>query len=291
MGSRLYVDTTRPDSRFRRVSPNVFALAKQQTNEIRERIESINLATRTELHGRLLAMPFDRFEALIGDLLLAIGFDEATVQVTRKSADGGIDVRGVLRAGGITEVNAAVQLKRWKQNVQAPTVQAQRGSLVVHEQGVVITTSKFSRGAELEAQALGKTRINLVDGDMLLDLLIAHRLGVVVENYSVHSLDREWWPAVIEAETDAPLPVALAPVVPADITYPIPIRATARGRHWDAELLSASGRTLFHDKEFESPSGAGQAAAGWKSCNGWTVWRYQFPSSLEWRAINELRVR
>ena len=65
-------------------------------------------------------MPPDRFEALIGELLIQMGFDESTVTVTRHSGDGGIDVTGVYRAAGLTEVSAAVQAKRWKANVQAP---------------------------------------------------------------------------------------------------------------------------------------------------------------------------
>ena len=80
-------------------------------------------------------------------------------------------IGGVLRAGGITDVNAAVQVKRWKRNVQARTVRDLRGSLRVHEQGIIITTSSFSSGARREAQESGKTRISLIDGKHLLNLL------------------------------------------------------------------------------------------------------------------------
>ena len=111
----------------------------------------------TQLRKRLRDMPADRFEALIGELLIAIGFDEATVEVTRYGGDGGIDVRGVLSAGGVTEVNAAVQAKRWKRNIQVRTVRELRGSLTAHEQGIIITTSDFSSGARKEAAEAGKT--------------------------------------------------------------------------------------------------------------------------------------
>ena len=49
MGSRLYVDTKRPNSRFRRVSRGVFALAEAQSSDISQRIDSINRQTRGEL--------------------------------------------------------------------------------------------------------------------------------------------------------------------------------------------------------------------------------------------------
>jgi restriction system protein len=284
MGSRLYVDTKRPGSRFRRVSRGVFDLTEGQPSEISQRIDAINQQTRAELRKRLLQMPPDRFEALIGELLLALGFDEETIQVTSYSGDGGIDVRGVLNAGDITQVSAAVQAKRWKKNILAPVVQALRGSLVVHEQGIIITTSKFSNGAIAEASAPGKTRISLIDGDKLLDLLIQHRIGITAEQYTVHSLDEEWW-GEVAGETEIPP----EPPIPPIVTYPLLIQATAHGQTAQAELLDASGRVRYAGTEYQSPSGAGKAATGWKACDGWLFWRYQCAETGKWREIRELR--
>ncbi len=193
MGSRLYVDTKRPDSRFRRDRRGVFALAEPQPRDIAQRIKVLNKGVRAELRKRLLQMPPDRFEALVGELLIALGFDESTVEVTRYSGDAGVDVRGVLRASGITKINAAVQAKRWKRNVQARAVRDLRGSLTVHQQGIIITTSNYSKGAQQEAQEPGKTPISLVNGDQLLDLLIKHSIGVTQEQHFLLSLDEEWW--------------------------------------------------------------------------------------------------
>lgn len=288
MGSRLYVDTKRPDSRFRRVSRGVFALAASQPSDISQRIAAINQQTRNELHQRLLNMPPDRFEVLISQLLTALGFEEETIEVTSYSGDGGIDVRGVLNAAGITRINAAVQAKRWKSNIQAPAIQALRGSLTVHQQGIFITTSKFSKGAVAEAVAVGKTPISLIDGDRLVELLIEHEIGVVTERHAVHSLDIEWW-GEVAGEDETGLPPSL-PAPPA-VTYPLLIQANPHGQTVQAALLDAGGRTRFNGTEYQSPSGAGQAAAGWKSCNGWTFWRYQYPETGEWRAIDELRVK
>jgi restriction system protein len=291
MGSRLYVDTQRPGSRFRRVSRGMFALAEAQPGDIAQRIDELNRRARAELRKRLLGMPADRFEALVGELLIAIGFDEATVQVTRYSGDGGIDVRGILRAGGITDVKAAVQVKRWKHNVQAPTVRELRGSLAVSEQGILITTSDFSSGAQKEAEEPGRTRISLVNGEQLLDLLMKHEIGVTQEQHTLLSLDEEWWGELAgEANPPQPAPPPAKPALPA-VVYPLLIQATVHGHMVEAELLDASGRTRYAGGEYRSPSGAGQVASGWKSCNGWTFWSYRHPKSGEWRAIDELRVR
>jgi hypothetical protein len=241
------------------------------------------------LKSRLHEMPADRFEALIGTLLIEIGFDEETVQVTSYSGDGGIDVRGVLNAGDVTEVNAAVQVKRWKRNIQARTVRDVRGSLTTHEQGIIITTSGFSKGARTEANAIGKTPISLVDGSQLIELLIKHAVGVNKEQHTVYSLDEEWWNEISgeDAEsTDAPEEEAA--VAGYDVDFPLTVRAL-NNPDVTAELLNSDGHMAYNETQYSSPSTAGKDASGWKSCNGWKYWQYQHPESLEWRLIDDLR--
>ena len=54
MGSRLYVDTNRPESRFRRVGRGHFELSKQVNgDEIGQRVEDINTQTRKQLRQAL----------------------------------------------------------------------------------------------------------------------------------------------------------------------------------------------------------------------------------------------
>jgi hypothetical protein len=67
------------------------------------------------------------------------------------------------------------------------------------------------------------------------------------------------------------------------------VQATVHNQTVEAELLDANGRTHYSGVEYRSPSGAGRAASGWKSCNGWTFWRYRHPDTGEWRVIDELR--
>lgn len=296
MGSRLYVDTNRPESRFHRAGRGFFELSKQSDgDEIGQRVEDINAQTRKQLRQALADMPADRFEALIGELLIAIGFDESTVQVTRYTGDKGIDVRGDLSAGGITQIRAAVQAKKWKHNVQATTVREVRGSLTSREQGIIITTSDFSSGAREEANAVGKTPISLVNGRMLLELLIAHEIGVTKHQHTVLSLDEEWWGEVTGASitrpTSSQLPdVEVSPVKPMQVTFPISVRA-GNDPEKTALLLGPDGRMTYNGQQFGSPSMAGKAASGWNSCNGWTYWRFEEPLTQEWLAIDHLRAK
>jgi restriction system protein len=211
MGSRLYTDTLDEASRFARNGRGRFELVQWQPSGIDQQVQQINENTRSQLRERLHTMSPERFEALITELLIQMGFAENTVTVTPYRNDGGIDVVGVYRAAGLTEVNAAVQVKRWKRNVQAPTVTQLRGSLQVHQQGIIITTSDFSSGARVEASAPNKTRIGLINGVELLDLLIKHKVGVVEKSLKVISLDDEWWGELLATEaTPVDDPIALS---------------------------------------------------------------------------------
>ena len=105
-----------------------------------------------------------------------IGFEEVTV--TSLGGDGGIDIRGTLVVGEVVRIRMAVQAKRWKDNVGAPVVQQVRGSLGAHEQGLIITTSNFSRRAREEAQRMDAAPVALMNGEQLAALLAEKEVGV-----------------------------------------------------------------------------------------------------------------
>jgi len=162
--------------RFLRYPRGLVALASPQALGLAADIERENAKVREKLHERLLEMPPAEFEALIGRLLVALGFQD--VVVTARSGDGGIDVRGTLVVGDVIRTRMAVQAKRWRNNVQAPVVQQVRGSLGAHDQGLIITTSDFSRGAREEAERPNAVPVGLMSGLQLLALLIEHEIGV-----------------------------------------------------------------------------------------------------------------
>ncbi|MDQ3656569.1 MAG: restriction endonuclease [Chloroflexota bacterium] len=128
-----------------------------------------------ELHNRLKQMDPGKFEELAGTLLTRLGFED--VQVTNISGDGGIDVIAHLVVAGVVRTRMAVQVKRYAKNVQRPEVQKVRGSLGVHDQGLIITTGGFSSGAREEANKPNAVVVSLMDGHLLVDQLIAHEIG------------------------------------------------------------------------------------------------------------------
>jgi len=162
--------------RFHMPGKGMIGLAKALPTGIPLQVEQHNRKVRQGLHARLMTMTFDEFEDLVGVLLAELGFDE--VDVTPRRGDKGIDVRGTLVVGEAVRIRMAVQVKRWKDNVQAPTVQQVRGSLGTHEQGLIITTSDFSLGARKEAIRPDAAPVGLMNGQQLINLLMEHGIGV-----------------------------------------------------------------------------------------------------------------
>ena len=142
--------------------------------QIRQHHEDV----RKKLKQKIMALSAEQFEELVSVLFRKTGFRE--VSRTRLSGDGGIDVRGtmVTIGSGVIRTKLAIQVKRWKANVQALIVQQVRGSLGAHEQGCIVTTSDFSAGAREEASKSDKALIVLIDGKELLNLMLEYQVAV-----------------------------------------------------------------------------------------------------------------
>jgi len=162
--------------RFMILGKGMITLAKWQAKGLAFQVEEANRKARQKLLATVKTMSPGDFEDLVGRLLAAIGFEE--VEVTSRAKDGGIDVRGTLVVGDVIRTRLAVQVKRWKQNVQSPVIQQVRGSLGAHEQGLVITTSAFSKGAKEEAERADATPVGLMNGEQLVALLVENEIGV-----------------------------------------------------------------------------------------------------------------
>lgn len=175
--------------RFMILGKGMITLAKWQAKGLAFQVEEANRKARKKLLGTVKAMSPGDFEDLVGRLLAAIGFEE--VEVTSRSKDGGIDVRGTLVVGDVIRTRLAVQVKRWKYNVQAPVIQQVRGSLGAHEQGLIISTSDFSKGAKQEAERPDATPVGLMHGEQLVALLVEHEIGVRRTAFSLVELGEE----------------------------------------------------------------------------------------------------
>ena len=120
-------------------------------------------------------------------MLEKIGFEH--VEVTRRSGDGGIDVRGVLTVGGMTRVKTAIQVKRWANKVPDRIVRELRGSIGPAEQGLIITTSGFTKSAIKEAEMTDRAPVTLIDGKVLAEHLAEYEIGIKRQSRPVLQLD------------------------------------------------------------------------------------------------------
>ena len=192
MIARLVTELKRANSsgepgRFIRTSLGYYSLVKWMGIGLPYQISKHNREVRKELMSQLMDLTPVRFEELVAQMLVEMGFE--SIKVTEYCSDGGIDVRGTLLIGDVVRIKMAVQVKRWKSNIQRPTVQQVRGSLGVHEQGLIITTSKFSARAIKEANQPDKTPVALMDGDQLVTLLMEYNIGVRRMSHDLFELE------------------------------------------------------------------------------------------------------
>ena len=173
--------------RFIRTSPGHYGLAKWTETGLAHEISEHNQKIRKQLLSQLMRLSPDQFEELVGQLLAEMGY--ISIEITTSKNDGGIDVRGTMMINDVISIKMAVQVKRWKNNIPRPTVQGVRGSLDVHEQGLIITTSDFSKGAKQEAEAPNKIPVGLMNGEQLISSLMAYSIGVRRMSHDLFELE------------------------------------------------------------------------------------------------------
>ena len=153
-------------------------------------------ALAIDLIGRIKSISPSRFEELVVELLLKMGYggtQEDAGQVVGKSGDGGID--GIIHEDRLGLDVIYIQAKRWEADVGRPEIQKFVGALAGNKasKGVFITSSGFSIGAR-EYAAHVNHRVVLIDGAMLAELMMDYDLGVSVkEVYTVKRLDTDYF--------------------------------------------------------------------------------------------------
>jgi restriction system protein len=132
---------------------------------------------RVQLIEIILALPPDGFERLCQRLLRESGFQEVTV--TGRSGDGGIDGIGILQINPFVSFKALFQSKRYSGSVSPSQVRDFRGAMMGRaDKGIIITTGTFTAEAKREAVRDGVPPIELVVGEMLLNMFEQLELGL-----------------------------------------------------------------------------------------------------------------
>lgn len=164
-----------------------------------ERIE----VSYTQLHAKLTdelldaikSVPSDRFEDLVVELLIKMGYGSG--RRVGRSGDGGID--GIITQDRLGFEKVYVQAKRWNTDqIGGPEVRNFSGSLDPHgaTKGVFITTSRFNGSARQTADyaARNNKTILLIDGTELAKLMIEYDVGVVTKAvYEIKEIDENYF--------------------------------------------------------------------------------------------------
>lgn len=156
--------------------------------------EDVDTTWQNELIDIVKKMKPEAFERLCQRLLRESGF--ANVEVTKRSGDGGIDGKGVVKIGGLLSFNIIFQSKRYQGSVPPSVVRDFRGAMVGRaDKGLIITTGTFTREAKLEAKRDGAPLIDLIDGEELVEKLKELSIGVKVEERIEEDIiiDKEWF--------------------------------------------------------------------------------------------------
>ncbi|KNC20278.1 restriction endonuclease [Arthrobacter sp. RIT-PI-e] len=167
------------------------------TEQIESGIELLRADVATDLLKRLHQRHPDFFEEAVVKLLLAMGYGGADNRGRRigGSGDGGVD--GVIDQDALGLDQIYIQAKRYapESTVGREAIQAFVGALAGRgaTRGVFITTSKFSTQALDYAHAI-PTRIILIDGKQLTNLMIRHSVGVqTAKVYTVVEVDEDFF--------------------------------------------------------------------------------------------------
>lgn len=147
-----------------------------------------------DLLERISLAPPDFFERLVLDLLHAMGYgaDRSSLKRVGGSGDGGID--GIISMDKLGLDRVYVQAKRWKNGVGAPEIQGFMGALQLQNatRGVFLTTSWFTKDAK-DAAGRAHGRIVLVDGKMLAELMMDHRVAVTQKALMIPKVDGDYF--------------------------------------------------------------------------------------------------
>ncbi|MBA2605922.1 MAG: restriction endonuclease [Acidobacteria bacterium] len=158
--------------------------------------QTIRNALATEIIEKVKSCSPTFFERLVVELLVAMGYGgtlQEAGQAVGRSGDGGID--GIINEDRLGLDVIYLQAKRWEGNVSRPEIQKFAGALQGKRarKGVFITTSDFTKEAR-EYVAMIDSKIILIDGEELAELMIDYNVGVsVATTYEIKRIDSDYF--------------------------------------------------------------------------------------------------
>jgi restriction system protein len=160
--------------------------------------QQIRKSLAQDLTSRILKQPPQFFEKLVIELLVKMGYGGSLVDAGKalgKTGDEGID--GTIKEDKLGLDIVYIQAKRWESGnvVGRPEIQKFVGALAGQgaKKGIFITTSSFTKDA-LEYQPKNETKVVLIDGEYLAQLMIDYNIGVsLINTYEIKKIDNDYF--------------------------------------------------------------------------------------------------
>jgi restriction system protein len=160
--------------------------------------QSIRKSLASELLTNVVELSPAFFERLVVELLVKMGYGGSIKDAGKaigKSGDEGID--GTIKEDKLGLDIIYIQAKRWKSSniVGRPEIQKFVGALAGQgaKKGIFITTSNFTKEA-LDYTPKNETKIVLIDGQHLAQLMIDHNIGCTMQQiYELKKIDNDYF--------------------------------------------------------------------------------------------------
>jgi restriction system protein len=160
--------------------------------------QQIRKTLASELLHKVVELSPTFFERLVVELLVKMGYGGSLKDAGKamgKSGDEGID--GTIKEDKLGLDIIYIQAKRWRlwNVVGRPELQKFVGALAGQgaKKGIFITTSTFTKEA-LEYTPRNETKIVLIDGEQLAQLMIDYNLGCTTQQiYEVKKIDNDYF--------------------------------------------------------------------------------------------------
>lgn len=158
--------------------------------------QELHYGLASELLQMVKQCPPDFFERLVVDVLIKMGYGgsrKEAGQAVGKTSDGGID--GIIKEDKLGLDIIYIQAKRWEGPVGRPEIQKFAGALQGQRarKGIFITTSNFTKDALNYVENID-TKIILIDGQRLAELMIAYNVGAnITAIYEVKKIDSDYF--------------------------------------------------------------------------------------------------
>ena len=177
----------------------VIAVSEQTPEEnLDKAYQRIRKSLASELLQNVVGLSPTFFERLVVELLVKMGYGGSIKDAGKaigKSGDEGID--GTIKEDKLGLDIIYIQAKRWKPGnvVGRPELHKFVGALAGQgaKKGIFITTSNFTKEA-LDYTPKNETKIVLIDGELLAQLMIDYNLGCTThQTYELKKIDSDYF--------------------------------------------------------------------------------------------------